>query len=250
MTDKTPMWDDEAPTPLTPLTKDEVHALREGDGLRVVTRKGIVTEGVLTGRQSVRNSGRTITLNERSFSIYDGHTFYAIPAENVVTYKDPAIELTDEAIRDLVSDENGEDPRPVVATIDDILRVTLGFDPARQMDGSNFGGKSTDSWRNEYLRMGALKKSLARLVDEGVLVKVTSGSSFNRVPEDRAFRFLTSKVGWVTKAAHDRGFRYVADQDSAQEIAELRKQAENIVLARHRAEVESELARLIDEPAF
>lgn len=245
-----PMWvDKQAARPLRQLlTADDREALRGRNGIRLVTKKGRVYEGILDlGLRGSLGRYSPMLINGKLFST-SIHTLYLLdPDETVV--RDPApVELTDEEVRDVIADlcVSTSGPKVSAPSITDIVDSVLGFDPALGMSTSEFGGKSRDGYTNQFLKMGPLRRSLARLQADGAIRKLTSGSFLNASADDR-YAKIRSKTGYVTSQAYDEAVAAVDEGRRKKQIEQLRTQAGKNVAEHHQDEVEQELVRLAEE---
>lgn len=247
-----PMWgdhlDERAAQPLQQLrTADERAALRGLNGIRVVTRKGWVYEGITDfGTHGIsRLSG--ITVNGKLFST-GVHTFYLLnPAETVT--RDPApLELTQDELRDVIADLciSTPGPRVTAPSLMDIVETVLGFDPAIGLNTSGFGGKSKDGYINQFLKVGALRKSLTSLEADGAIRKLTSGSYLQASADDR-YAIIRGRTGYVTTEAWEEAVANVDEGRRLKQLDKLREQAARNVAQRHQDEVDKELTRLAEE---
>lgn len=231
------------------LTRIDGRAIKVGDIVRVVSRHDLVTEGEVTAVRTY--DSKTVTgfvINGRSYDIVSHFELYLVMGD-MIPSEMPVIELSDEAVRDLVSDLQSQRRAPGAkvraVSAKDIAAAALGFDPAVMKPAASFGGRSESAYWNEFIKYGRIRTALDRLVAEEALVKVTHAARFADIPQDERFVSIFGKTGWVTREAYDEGVAlYRAEHESKQRKA-LRAQAIQIVADAHPDEVEAELAKLL-----
>lgn len=255
-----PMWDDQTADSNRlrgPLEREEIFALETGAAVRVVTKGSrLVTEGVLDGVRVSYNKNDRFTIQGREFSVYNGHDVYSVAADDVRPQKDEPIELSDEAVLETIADlqtRDNIDGRPSAVSRSLIVDTVLGFSPSSHMPAADFGGRSKETYVNQFLRVGKLKASIARLIEEGAIVDVTAPAAFSRNAsrESRAVRFgYGNKSGYVTTSAMEAALEALDAKHRAAILQQFEASAIAIIAERHRDEVDIEIARLVADAAL
>ena len=235
----------------TELTREEFEVLRDGEAVRIVTPAGLTFEGFIADKFKFGTVlRRSVIVNGREFSGYQ-HKFYRVDADTVTVRDHAPRELTDEEVRDWVADLESKhrfQGKPTAVTTYDIVEGVLGFSPHAILAGAAQGGKSNDTYVNQHLRVGSLRRSLDRLTGDGVLRKVVKGGYFNR--GDERYVHILGKVGYVLSASYDESRQVVHEKDREQDLSKLWAQARGIVADRHTDEVEAEYERLVEEAGY
>ena len=246
-----PMWTDELDTAakLAPMTEDEIRAMKNGDAVRIVTNRGLAYEGYVAGlNPHERPTPRTsITVNGRVFTPAQ-QTVYSIDPVNVVIRDHTPRELSPEEVRDLVADlaTRGYGGQPSATTADYIALHVVGFDPNSYLPSKAYGGRGQDAWWGQFVKIGAIRRTLEKLDADGVLRKVDRGTrSERRIDGDVVS--IPGKVGFVTTEDWDAAYAAYRAKRDASKIEALLRQARETIADRHTAEVEAEHARLVKE---
>lgn len=100
------------------------------------------------------------------------------------------------------------------------------------MPNPAYGGKSADTFRNQYIGMTALKNAIAELVERGELVKVAKA-------RQSAVSLGFSNAGYVPTDLLEEGMAALVEESRVKRNAELRDQALRIVGGRHAEEVDA-----------
>jgi hypothetical protein len=243
------MWTDELDAlPAGKMVTEELYPqLVVGAAVRIVTRGATVYEGLITSIPGiqVRRSNDSIVVCGRRFHLPQ-HDVYLIDPDRMVEKNPAALVLTEEEIRDCVADlsraHRPAGSKPTSVSPLDIAQHAIGFDPSVY----GYSSSSKESNFTPFIKVGALKKSLSRLVEEGVLRKVVSGGYGHPSVDDR-YVFIHGKAGYVTTVDYEESVLLVDGKARIERIAELRKRAEHLVAERYPQEVEAELARLVEK---
>lgn len=219
-----------------------------GDTVRIELPNGEVTVGKVT------SAGPRYGTGQLNYFDVGGRTYRPNALKvNIVDETYPSAEaavrfLSEEEVRDFVADlERTRAIGTTAVSVNDIARAALGFDPTVGLPERNFGGKSSSTYWNQFIKLSTITKAIKHLTESGALVKVNAASRFSKERGDERFVHISGRTGWVTASAYEEGRAAHFAKVNEAELAKLREAARSTVADRHAAEVEEEFTRLRNE---
>lgn len=155
--------------------------------------------------------------------------------------------VSEESIRDVLADDTRSSFAPGRLTVMSVRAIAvklLGFDPtAGQNTTPTYGGHSPDFFFNQHLSMGALRRVLNEMTEQGVVTKVTD-LSYTATPAERRFARLVHfshgvGSGYVlTEEFEQSGANYDAEQRDTQR-SKIMEAAAKVIAEKHADEVQA-----------
>lgn len=234
----------------TKLTREQIGELEAGDRVRIVTKGGATYQGLIMriGRSSY--STEHIVLHGKTFTVYS-HEFYDAGGEDI---DHPRHEPTAVELRDIIADAECSPllGKPRAHSIAEVVTGILGFDPGSHAGGSGYAVRTKEAARNEFISMTYLKRLLAQMVDDDILVAVKGGGggTFRQTQDQKYIAGIGGGgTGWVTRRNYDESVAQREAEAADLRISVLREEARGIVADRHQDEVEAVVAELIAKSA-
>ena len=233
---------------LNPLSDNELIALTMGDRVRMVDKRGRVTQGVLQARGDFAPGRRpwALSISGRMLIARHHEIFAADCGGDLLPDKyDP----NPDELRDIIAGLGAQrfsshaDSRAELVDMADIITAVVGYDPSIGLTGGEFGGRSRDGWWNEHVFMSRIRRNLDAMVAVGTLVEYRSHSATRA--EQKFVRRTTTRRGWMTSEAYGAAREAINAQRDQNQIDALREEARGMVADAHTDEVEARFQALL-----